>query len=117
MESMGKYDEMIKICDNFLSKDENALGFLFWRGVALKHLDRIDECEQCFEKAVDKQPMNDMFVMMYCYVLIQKQSWNKLIEFSKKMIDMKPTMSSHHNNYIQALENLNEAQKAEEHVS
>ena len=114
---MERYDEMIKMCDNFLSKNENNIGMIVWKGIAFKHLNRIKECEQCFGIAADKQPMNDMFVTLYCSILMEKKDWNKLMEFSKKMIDFKPTAASYHNNYIQALENLNETEKAEEHVS
>merc|ERR1712176_1459507 len=80
LESMEKYDEMISIIDKLLIKKPDGLGFLIWKGVALSHLERIDESEKCFERAVELQPNNEMFVALYNAILIRQHSWNKFLE-------------------------------------
>eukprot|EP00486_Rosalina_sp_Unknown_P015897 CAMPEP_0201587328 /NCGR_PEP_ID=MMETSP0190_2-20130828/142782_1 /ASSEMBLY_ACC=CAM_ASM_000263 /TAXON_ID=37353 /ORGANISM="Rosalina sp." /LENGTH=97 /DNA_ID=CAMNT_0048037147 /DNA_START=1 /DNA_END=290 /DNA_ORIENTATION=+ len=62
LESMEKYEEMLQIITKLQIKKPNALGFLIWKGVALRHLERMDECTECFAKAVEVQPNNEMFV-------------------------------------------------------
>ena len=116
LESMEKYDEMLTIIDKFINKKPESIGFLVWRGVALRHLERMDECELCFEKAVEAQPTNDMFVTLYCTILMTSKKWDKLEKVNKKMIEYKPTSGGYHNNYIQALENQGKNDSAEKHV-
>eukprot|EP00484_Ammonia_sp_Unknown_P020607 CAMPEP_0197051640 /NCGR_PEP_ID=MMETSP1384-20130603/26252_1 /TAXON_ID=29189 /ORGANISM="Ammonia sp." /LENGTH=587 /DNA_ID=CAMNT_0042484231 /DNA_START=22 /DNA_END=1785 /DNA_ORIENTATION=- len=116
LESEEKHEEMLSVVSKLQSKHPKALGMLIWKGVALKHLNRMPECEECFGKAVELQPQNEMFVSLYCSVLMAQKSWSKFLEINKKMIELKPTAGSYHNNYIQALENLHEQEKAEQHV-
>eukprot|EP01084_Bolivina_argentea_P294326 506387_1 len=117
LESQNKYNEMIELANKLLIKNPKAVGILSWKGVGLKGLNQMTECIKCFEKAVELQPQNEMIFTLYCAVLMENKNWNKFLEVNKKMIELRPTAGSYHNNYIQALENLNEKDKANQHVN
>ncbi|WP_048203307.1 tetratricopeptide repeat protein [Methanocaldococcus infernus] len=87
LESLGKFKDMIEICDRLLIKYPDSLLLLTKKAYALRGLGRYEEALSVIEKGLELDPDNRVLLYMKGSLLRRLGNYHKAYETFKKLID------------------------------